>query len=912
MSIAWLCQIDAFTRVGNVATAIRLASHDDDRLCHLDDRVWWPGIARLPTLSYDFFDGSFGGEIVTPSGRADVSIEAVPGFAALMLHGARIRWWTGELGAGFGAFTLRFDGLIDNQPAVRDGMAGVEFRVDDRWLDDPILATYAGTTGAEGEAAQKGQVKPLLLGVPKMVEGVLINSIDTIIQLNDGPIAAVDVAMEDAARFPASVGDYASYAALQAATVAPGFYATALAVGMVRHGAPLAGVASYDVQGSNSGADGGGHVRKAGAIIKRLAARLGKSAKVDGAGLTALDVARPWNISVALLQQTTMRELVQSIAQSLNAVALVTWTGLLTVLPIVRPEDATPVGTLASDGSALPPVGRVDQLGIAPPWWRLAIEAEVTNRVHGNDEIRFTATLIDRGRYDDAESYREGHIVDMADGSRWLYQAVTPTVGNDPPTWPVTSDAFWTLLTPPANRGKLFIQPTAPTAEESTGGDTWQDANARYWQRREDNHLSIGGNRLMIGGNLLTITWTPNPSQPVRDGIDGALATALAATDAARALALDAQATADGKVQSFYAASAPTAEGVGDLWFDTDDGNKQYRWSGSAWVAVQDTKIGAALDAAAAADAKADGKVTTFISESTPTAEGDGDLWFKASTGELRRWNGSTWGDPLVDLTSAAQVVVVPPATFTIYRTAAGAVKPDQLPVDLRPAVTRGGVDYRTNNAVSYSVTGTGGLSGKVSVNNTTGNAAKGDVTLANTITGAGTFQLTVTVSGIVVGTYVTQVVTADDPPPVDNGTSGGTDSSLAAISGTSYAVMTGLDGGDPVMDVAIAGGQTLKLNTNFYYRNASTSSLTMTCKGQYSTDGATWTDMNSGGYTEKQGGLAQKLTSPVEYVEGDMVAAFTKTGLSAATYKVRLLGKLTSGSGVLTPTSGGATSSKA
>ncbi len=912
MPTAWLCQIDGFARVGGAATTVRLASHDDDRLCHLDAQVWWPAIARLPPLSRDFFDGAFGGEIVTPTTRFDMAIEGVPSFAALMLHGARIRWWDGELGADIGAFTLRFDGLVDNHPSTRDGIASVDMRVDDAWLDDPILATYAGTTGAEGDAALKGQVKPLLLGVPKMVEGVLINSVDTIVQLSDGPIAGVDVAMEDAARFPAAAGNYASYAALAAATIAPGFYATALAVGMVRHGAPLAGVASYDVQGSNSGADGGGHVRRAGAMIKRLAARAGKSAKIDASSMTALDTARPWNISVALMQQTTMRELVQSFAQSLNAVAGVTWTGLLTVLPINRPEDGAVVGTLAADGSNLPPVGRVDQLGIAPPFWRLAIEAEMTNRVHSNDEIRFTAQLIDRGRYSAGESYREGHIVDMADQSRWLYVAVTPTTGNAPPTWPITSDAFWTLLTPPANRGKTFVQIAAPSVAESTGGDLWQDGAARYWLRREDMHLAIGGNRIMIGGNLLTMAWTPNAVQPVRDGIQNGMDTVLIVVDTVRALANDAQATADGKVQSFYAASAPTAEGIGDLWFHTADGNKQYRWSGTAWVAVQDTAIGDALDAAAAADAKADGKVTTFISETTPTAEGDGDLWFKESTGELRVWDavGATWGDPLVDLTSAAQVVVVPPATFTLYRTAAGAVKPDQLPIDLRPAVTRGGADYRAQNAVSYAVTGTGGLSGKVSVNNTTGSAAKGDVTLANTITGAGTFQLTVTVSGIVVGTYVTQLITIDDPPPVDNGTSGGTDSSLEAVTSTSYAVMTGQDGGDPTMDVVIASGQTLKLNTNFYYRNASGTSLTMTCKGQYQLGGV-WYDMDSG-TTEQTGTAAEKLLDPVEYVEGEAVFAFTKASLSPGTYPVRLMGKLTSGSGTLTPTSGGATSSKA
>lgn len=439
MSTAWLCQIDAFARVGGAATTIRLASHDDDRLCHLNAQTWWPAIARLPTLAYDFFDGAFGGEIVTPSGRAELSIEAVPGFAALMLHGARIRWYSGTLGQAWGDYVLRFDGLIDNHPAIRDGVAAIDFRVDDRWLDDPILATYAGTTGAEGEAAQKGQVKPLLLGAPRFVEGVLIDTIDTIVQLNDGAIAGVDVAFESVARFAASAGDYASFAALDAATIAPGFYATCLAGGYVRHGAPPDGVLTYHVQGSNAGGDGGGQVRRAGAMIKRIAARLGHSAKVDATGLTAIDSARPWDLSVPLTSQTTLRELAQALAQSINAVALVTWTGLLTMLPIDPPEGATPVGTLASDGTALPPVARVDQLGIAPPWWRTAIEAEVTHRVHGYDEVRFTANLVEVGIYDGGTTYREGNIASIADGSRWLYTSATPTAGNAPSD----ASAYW-------------------------------------------------------------------------------------------------------------------------------------------------------------------------------------------------------------------------------------------------------------------------------------------------------------------------------------------------------------------------------------------------------------------------------------------------------------------------------------
>lgn len=106
----------------------------------------------------------------------------------------------------------------------------------------------------------------------------------------------------------------------------------------------------------------------------------------------------------------------------------------------------------------------------------------------------------------------------------------------------------------------------------------------------------------------------------------------------------DAEAAADGKIVSFFQTSAPTAQGVGDIWFDTDDGNKMYRWNGSSWVAAQDTLITTAISNAADAQATADGKVTTFFQASAPTAESIGDLWVDTDAqNRLYRWNGSSW-----------------------------------------------------------------------------------------------------------------------------------------------------------------------------------------------------------------------------------------------------------------------------
>ena len=113
-----------------------------------------------------------------------------------------------------------------------------------------------------------------------------------------------------------------------------------------------------------------------------------------------------------------------------------------------------------------------------------------------------------------------------------------------------------------------------------------------------------------------------------------------AALDAAAA----AEAAADGKIASYYQTSNPGPSSDGDLWFDSDDGNKQYVYTGGSWVLAADTRIGTALSDAADAQATADGKVTTFVSGATPTAEGIGDLWIDSANGNrIKRWSGSAW-----------------------------------------------------------------------------------------------------------------------------------------------------------------------------------------------------------------------------------------------------------------------------
>lgn len=119
-----------------------------------------------------------------------------------------------------------------------------------------------------------------------------------------------------------------------------------------------------------------------------------------------------------------------------------------------------------------------------------------------------------------------------------------------------------------------------------------------------------------------------------------------ALTDAATAIdaAASADAKADGKVTTYYSGTAPTGASLGDLWINTGNNNILYRHNGATWVNVQDSVIGQALSAAQSAQVTADGKIETFYQTGAPVGASFGDLWFDTDDGNhLYRWNGASW-----------------------------------------------------------------------------------------------------------------------------------------------------------------------------------------------------------------------------------------------------------------------------
>lgn len=140
--------------------------------------------------------------------------------------------------------------------------------------------------------------------------------------------------------------------------------------------------------------------------------------------------------------------------------------------------------------------------------------------------------------------------------------------------------------------------------------------------------------------------WVETQDQNIATALLEALAAAQAAAQA-QADALAALALADGKTTAYYGSSAPTGDlSVDDLWVRSTD-KRLHRWDGDSWEPIVDAAISEALDDAATAQAVADGKVRIFAQADPPggmTAGDVGDMWIETDNGNrVHTWDGDSW-----------------------------------------------------------------------------------------------------------------------------------------------------------------------------------------------------------------------------------------------------------------------------
>lgn len=461
-----LAEVAPLKVVDGSRPVLRASSAQDRRLNGVAGQRWWPAISKSPSLAIPLFDGDFTDEVAPGSASFTIRLNALEQLDA----GVRGYRWAGAIVSLYaidpatalnaaGSYDVAdlntkriFKGRVEGF-SVDGGALALTAEVDQEPFNKDVLRfTYAGTGDAEGGADLKGRLKPWIFGRALNVEPILINSVDNVVQFSAYAIQGISALYERGSSLGASVGNYATYAELVAATIPPGRWATCHALGMARLGAPPYGVITGDVDGDNAG----GFIRRTGAIIKRVALDAGVSADlIDTASLDALDAAVPYNVNLVLTEQLTVIELARRLALPCNAQAGINFLGRLFT---VRPTIGAPTLTLDAQGKRLPPVRKCQEADVSAPYKRIMFGANRSWRVHTFDEIAFDAELIDRGDYDATKTYRRGNIVSLPNGSRWLFVSNTPKAGS----LPAEGNADWELMTGAITAGNITYEDGTP------------------------------------------------------------------------------------------------------------------------------------------------------------------------------------------------------------------------------------------------------------------------------------------------------------------------------------------------------------------------------------------------------------------------------------------------------------------
>lgn len=493
------------------STPLLVCSAADRRAQTWDGKRWAAALHDAGTLSVSLFSGEIGSAVDSGSSAVVIAetplLEIAPDATTVRWQDASVRMWAGEFITVPGDDAYPYPNTVTQVFAgkvsrfEKDGGA-IKLSLDSRGEAGDakvLIREYAGTGGVEGGLDLKGRLKPWVFGIARNVEPVLIDTDNSVYQFSGyGPIAAVDALYERGASFGASIGDYATYAALVAATIPAGRWATCLAEGLIRLGAPQFGVITGDVQGDYAGST---LRRRVGAILQRIADdRSIDPATIDTTSLAALDafaatLPAGGYINLVLSEQTSFLDLARRLCAPFNAQA---GYSLLGKLFACRVLVGTPGFTLDALGRRLPVVGAFMEADTPPPFKRIVMAAETCWRVHDlSTEVAFYADFVPRGDYDPAETYREGNIVALPDGSTWLYINPAPSAGNYPPTNP----AFWEIQTPAG-----IVTGNSPTPPEGAAeGSIWFDpADGQHGYRQDGLALTDDGAPVTDDGEPVT------------------------------------------------------------------------------------------------------------------------------------------------------------------------------------------------------------------------------------------------------------------------------------------------------------------------------------------------------------------------------------------------------------------------
>ncbi len=419
--------IDTIT--GNAVTVRLSTAFSQDSSVLVDGKRWEPCIIDGPVFKYGVFaDGKptdFSADYGAISFVLDDDFANIP-WTALAWDGCFASVWVGELGADFSSYRRIFSGqcgaiVRDARGSAKVSLNGAETQITGNLLSQ----AYAGTGGIEGPAELTGTLKPVTFGFAENVEAVLIDRIYWVYQVHGGAIQNITAQYANAIDQGASVADYSSYAALSAATLAPGTWATCNAQGLFRLASEPSNKITVDVRGAMDGSTYAGTV---GTIVTALLRGAGLiDASIDLPALAGLTDG--WSYHVK--EQVSVGDVVRKAVFEAGCYIFPDSTGKFRVGKFQSTKTPTILyGDRSGDPSVRPDT--IEQISAASPAYRVKIGYRPCWSTHSATDI--SPAILDAEDAIDALTDRavalDAAVTDAARNAAYAKQRVD-TISND-------------------------------------------------------------------------------------------------------------------------------------------------------------------------------------------------------------------------------------------------------------------------------------------------------------------------------------------------------------------------------------------------------------------------------------------------------------------------------------------------
>ena len=215
---------------------------------------------------------------------------------------------------------------------------------------------FAGTGGIDGDVTIQGQFVPCCFGRVFNFEPPLINAGNLVYQWHFREVEGITAARDGGSPLT-FFADYPTYAALVAATIPAGQYATCNAFGLLRLQTKTTFGLRIDGKGDKLG---GVYVETRADIAKRLATTIGSLAldpvtNIDAAYFTALNTVQPGPCGIAITSSTTIGAVLDEFMAGCGGWGYVSFQGKMRVgrqeVPTVADHEFWVVPDLAGEPS---------------------------------------------------------------------------------------------------------------------------------------------------------------------------------------------------------------------------------------------------------------------------------------------------------------------------------------------------------------------------------------------------------------------------------------------------------------------------------------------------------------------------------------------------------------------------------